>query len=166
MSSKNMLDSNINRAGTNNGECPSSCSCPTAQLHGPRRHPTTAGRMRRIWTQQDNRVVMECFYLSGPKTRVCRKRMHMLWKDREMINVTEQRMIDQKNQIITRQWLNSLELEEIQRNIEDDTYGGVARRIVEKRDPDLEMATAGGGSERVYPQLEHIQQAKSRMAQF
>lgn len=68
-----MLDNIVNRTGTNNGERPSSG-----------RHRTTAGRMRRKWTQQENRAVMECFYLSDPK-RGYRKRMHMLWKDREMV---------------------------------------------------------------------------------
>ena len=113
---------------------------------GPGRHLTTAGRMRMKWTQQKNRVVMECFYLSDPKTTGYRKRMHMLWKDREMVNVTEQRLIDQKNQIIKKQWLSSLELEEIQRNVEDATYGGVARSIVEKSDPEVAMTTIEGGS--------------------
>ena len=153
-----MLDNDVNRTGTNNGESPSSGRCPMAQQHGPGRHPTTAGRMRRKWTQQENRIVMECFYLSDPKTRGYRKRMHMLWKDRKMVNVTEQRLIDQKNQIIKKQWLSSLELEEIQRNVEDATYGGVARSIVEKSDPDLEMTTTGGGSERVDPQIERNEQ--------
>ena len=101
---------------------------------------------------------MECFHFSDPKTRGYRKRMHMLWKDREMVNVTEQRLIDQKNQIIQKQWLSSLELEEIQRNVEDATYGGVARFIVEKRDPDIEMATTGGSSERIDPQIERNEQ--------
>ena len=101
---------------------------------------------------------MECFYLSDPKTRGYRKRMHMLWKDRKMVHVTEQRLIDQKNQIIKKQWLSSLELEEIQRNIEDATYGGVARSIVEKSDPDLEMTTTGGGSEGEDPQIEGNEQ--------
>ena len=129
-----------------------------AQQHGPSRHPTAAWRMRKEWTQQENRVVMECFYLSDPETRGYRKRMRMLWKDREMVNVTEQRLIDQKNQITKKQWLSLLELEEIQRNVEDATHGGVARSIVEKSDPDLEMTTTGGSSERVNSKIERNEQ--------
>ena len=36
-----------------------------------------------------------------------------------MFNVTEQRLVDQKNNALKRKWLSDLELEEIQRNIED-----------------------------------------------
>ena len=75
---------------------------------------------------------MKCFYLSDPKKRGYRKRMHVLWNDRGMFNVTEQRLIDQKNQIVKKQWLSSLELEEIQRNVEDAAYGEIDRLIVEE----------------------------------
>ena len=36
-----------------------------------------------------------------------------------MFSVTEQRLVDQKNNILKRKWLSDLELEEIQRNTED-----------------------------------------------
>ena len=42
-----------------------------------------------------------------------------------MFNVTEQRLVDQKNNILMRKWLSGLELEEIQRNIEDIGNGEV-----------------------------------------
>ena len=119
MNTNSLLNSDVNRAGANDGEGPSSGRCPMAQQHGPGRHPATAARMRRKWTKYENRVVMECFYLSDPKTRGYRKRMHVLWNDRGMFNVTEQRLIDQKFQIGKKQWLSALELEEIQRNVED-----------------------------------------------
>ena len=37
----------------------------------------------------------------------------------EMLNVTQQRLVDQKNNILKRKWLSDLKMEEIQRNIED-----------------------------------------------
>ena len=43
----------------------------------------------------------------------------------EMFNVTEQRLVDQKNNILKRKWLSGLELEEIQRNIENIGNGEV-----------------------------------------
>ena len=129
-----------------------------AQQHGPGRHPATAARMRRKWTQYENRVVMECFYLSDPKTRGYRKRMHVLWNDRGMFNVTEQRLIDQKNQIVKKQWLSSLELEEIQRNVEDAAYGEIDRLIVEEGGQDSERTATGDDSEGVSPQIEHDEQ--------
>ena len=36
-----------------------------------------------------------------------------------MLNVTVQWLVDQKNNILERKWLSDLELEEIQRNIDD-----------------------------------------------
>ena len=42
-----------------------------------------------------------------------------------MSNVTKQRLVDQKNNILKRKWLLDLELEEIQRNIEDIGNGEV-----------------------------------------
>ena len=42
-----------------------------------------------------------------------------------MFNATEQRLVGQKNNILKRKWLSDLELEEIQRNIEDIGNGEV-----------------------------------------
>ena len=49
---------------------------------------------------------MKCFYLNDPKMKGYRKRVYMLWNDRRMFNVTEQRIIDQKNQIMKKKWLS------------------------------------------------------------
>ena len=45
--------------------------------------------------------------------------MHVIWNEMGMFNVTEQRLVDQKNNILKGKWLSDLELEETQRNIED-----------------------------------------------
>ena len=98
---------------------------------------------------------MECFYLSDPKTRGYRKRMHVLWNDRGMFNVTEPCLIDQKNQIVKKQWLSSLELEEIRRNVEDAADGEIDRLIVEEGGLDSERTATGDDSEGVSPTIEH-----------
>ena len=51
--------------------------------------------------------------------------MHAIWRDKGMFNVTKQRLIDQQSQIKKKQWLTNLELEEIQRRIEDEPHGHV-----------------------------------------
>ena len=51
--------------------------------------------------------------------------MHVIWNEMGMFNVTEQRLVDQKNNILKRKWLSDLELEEIQRNIKDIGNGEV-----------------------------------------
>ena len=51
--------------------------------------------------------------------------MHAIWNEMEMFNVTQQRLFDQKNNILKRKWISDLELEEIQRNTEDIGHGEV-----------------------------------------
>ena len=78
---------------------------------------------RRTWSQ--NRVVMQCYYRSEYGRNGYRKRMHAIWNNMGMFNVTEQRLVDQKSNILKIKWLSDLELEEIQRNIEDIGNGEV-----------------------------------------
>ena len=51
--------------------------------------------------------------------------MHVTWNEMGMFNVTEQRLVDQKNNILKRKWLSDLEMKEIHRNIEDIEHGEV-----------------------------------------
>ena len=46
-----------------------------------------------------------------------------------MFPVTEQRLMDQKNNIVKKKWLSDLELEEIRRNIEDVEQGVVLEEV-------------------------------------
>ena len=41
------------------------------------------------------------------------KKMHMIWKEKGMFDVKEQRLLDQKWQIVTKKWFSDLELNEI-----------------------------------------------------
>ena len=96
--------------------------------------------------KNDNRIVMECYYQSEPRKIGYRKRMHQLWLDREMFPVTEQRLLDQKSQIVRKQWLSRLELEEIASAVEDREYGdiggdleqGEAERLISQDEPDIQ----------------------------
>ena len=51
--------------------------------------------------------------------------MHAIWRDKGMFNITEQRLMDQQSQIRKKQWLTKLELEKMQRRIEDERHGHV-----------------------------------------
>ena len=68
---------------------------------------------------------MQCYYRSKYGRNGYRERIHAIWNEIGMFNVTEQRLVDQKNNILKRKWLSDLELEEIQRNIEDIGNGKV-----------------------------------------
>ena len=54
---------------------------------------------RKQWTSQENKIVMECYLLSGPKIRGHRKRMPSLWLQKDLFWVPEQRLVDQTNTI-------------------------------------------------------------------
>ena len=45
--------------------------------------------------------------------------MLQIWVEKEMFHVTEQRLVDQENQIRKKQWLSELELKEIKRLFEE-----------------------------------------------
>ena len=79
--------------------------------------------MRRKWSQEENRAVIQCYNRSGYGRNGYRKRMHAIWNEMGIFNATEQWLVDQKNNILKRIWLPDLELKEIQRNIEDIRHG-------------------------------------------
>ena len=118
MSNSNNEDNGVNEIGTNS-EGLSPGRCTMVQQHGPGRHPATARRTRRKWSHEENRVVMECFYQSNPKKFGYRKRIHNLWIEQGMSLITEQKLVDQKSQIIKRKWLSEVELEAIRKSIND-----------------------------------------------
>ena len=68
---------------------------------------------------------MQCYYRNEYGRNGYRKRMHAIWNEMGMFNVREQRLVDQKNNILKRKWPSDLELEEIQRNIKDIRHGKV-----------------------------------------
>ena len=59
---------------------------------------------------------------SVPSRKGYRKRMLKAWKEREMFTVTEQRLVDQANQIRKKNWISDLEMEEIQREVEEGEH--------------------------------------------
>ena len=77
-------------------------------------------RIQKKWTQEENRIVMECYYRTKPKVNGYQQQMHAIWRDKGMVSVTEQRLINQKSQIRKKQWLTNLELKKLQRRIEDN----------------------------------------------
>ena len=72
---------------------------------------------------------MECYFQSEPRLNGYRKRMHRCWIEKEMFPVTEQRLMDQKNNIMKKKWLSDLELEEIRRNVEDVEQGVILEEV-------------------------------------
>ena len=121
-------DNGVNEIGASS-EGLSPGRCTMAQQHGPNRHPGTARRTIQKWSHEENRVVMKCFYRSNPKKIGYRKRMHNLWIEQGMFTITEQRLIDQKSQIIKKKWMSDIELEAMRRSIDDAVYGQIGNVI-------------------------------------
>ena len=56
---------------------------------------------------------MECYLLSEPKIRGYRKRMLILWQQKGMFWVSEQRLVDQASTNRRNSWMTELEIEEL-----------------------------------------------------
>ena len=94
---------------------------PIVGQDGPNHHRTNTIRRtkRRKRSQEENWVVMQCYYRSECGRNGYRKRTHPIWNEMGMFNVTEQKLVDQKNNILMANRLSDLKLEETQRNIND-----------------------------------------------
>ena len=127
MSNQSVSINSVKEARTNSGEGLPPGRSSTEQQGGPGRHRTTAkGSRRKKWSQEVNRIVMECYYSSNPEVVGYIERMHMTWKEKGMFDVKEQRLLDQKLQIVTEKWFSDLELNEIKERLMD-----VAKESVE-----------------------------------
>ena len=125
MKENNIEDNSVNDTG-GNAEGVSLGRCPVGEQRRPGRHQVSA-KVR--WTKRMNIAVMECYYRSNPvdengkSLRGYRRRMFNIWKERGIIELTEQRLCDQARAIRINQWLTPVELEEIKRrttNVENE----------------------------------------------
>ena len=66
---------------------------------------------------------MEWYLRNGPERRGYRKRMHDIWKSKDIFEVKEQKLMDQIRQIKKNKWLSNLAIEKIKRRIEEEVVG-------------------------------------------
>ena len=98
----------------NNSESPE-------QVHGPRDQPELKTK-RRQWSHNQNKEVMYSYYMAiKDKPRGYRKRMHQLWIERQNFECTEQRLCDQKKQIIDKNLLTTVEIDEVKQEVDNKT---------------------------------------------
>ena len=74
-----------------------------------RHHVNPVISKRRKWASQENKIIMECYLLSGPKNRGCKKHMLNLWLQKGMFWVSEQGLVDQTNTICRFSWMTELD---------------------------------------------------------
>ena len=119
MNQNESTDNGVKEAGTQ-GEGFSPSRCPMDEQRKPGRYQATA---KTKWNKQMNIAVMECYYMScpvdegGKPVRGYRKRMHDAWKERGLMNISEQRLCDQARMIRKNEWFTAVELEEIKRRV-------------------------------------------------
>ena len=90
MSNKRKPNNSVNEAGASS-EGLSPGSSPIGEQDGPGRHQITADRrtMKRKWSQEENRVVMQCYYRNEYGRNGYRKRMHVIWNE---MGISEKRI--------------------------------------------------------------------------
>ena len=95
------------------GSLPGSSSL--VRQRGPGRDPTT---VRTKWSNNVNKIVMECFFRIKPFDDDCkpiryRQQMTQEWKEHGVFEITEQQLCDQARAIRKNGWLSDLEFENI-----------------------------------------------------
>ena len=90
-------------------------SCSLVRQRGPGRDPTT---VRTKWSNNVNKIVMECFFRIKPFDDDCkpiryRRQMMQEWKEHGVFEITGQQLCDQARAIRKNGWLSDLELENI-----------------------------------------------------
>lgn len=82
-------------------------------------------RVRREWTKEVNKLLTECYLRSEPKKRRFRKRILAVWNERGLFSATKQQLAGQVKCIKNREWLSIVEIEKIQRPIDNGGEKGV-----------------------------------------
>ena len=135
---------------------PSSGRC-SRQGNIGRHHANPVITKRRKWISQENKIVMECYFLSEPKIRWYRKLMLSLWLQKGMFWVSEQRLFDQANTIRRNSWMTELEVEELERKV----TGSDSIIVEETRSVEALRDHVGEDVKNVLPEMEAEEQADS-----
>ena len=80
---------------------------------------------RRIWTREENKLVLESYFSSNPSQRGYRKRMFEIWQECSTFQKTSQRLADQVRTITKKGWFSDLELLEIHQKTLKQNYNAV-----------------------------------------
>ena len=109
------------------------------------------------WTNQENKIVMECSLLSKPKIRGYRKCMLSLRLQKDMFWISEQRLVDQANTICRNSWMTELEIEELERKV----TGSDSVIVEEGRSVEALADHVGEDVRNVLPEIRAEEQADS-----
>ena len=143
INSENNTENDVNGSGSAGETVASGRGGGATQACLGRYHATAEStvwsRARKQWTREDNRTVMECYFTSEPNKRGYRKRMVNIWRSRNLAQVSEQRLLDQVRQIRMKGWITELEMEEIKRQMANESNRGDNERQGESLDSDANI---------------------------
>ena len=132
MDANNDINNCVNGAGTVDCEGSAHGRCGVRDQAPTGRHQATDQTRKRLkWEKEVNRIVIECWVRSVPTKRGYRKRMKRLWDEKGVFEVSEQRLADQARAIRTNDWLTTVEIEEIKRNVEEEKVDSDNRKRLE-----------------------------------
>ena len=114
--SSNEIETNDVNGSRFTEQGPSSGRC-SRQGNIDRHHVNPVISKRRKWTIQEDKIIMECYLLREPKVRGYRKRNLIIWLQKGMFWVSEQKLVDQANTIRRNSWMTELEIEELEREV-------------------------------------------------
>ena len=124
----NEIDNGVDEAGIifDEGLSPGRVTCVGEQAVLGRQPTTVHDKIvKRKWSKADYKVAMECFLRAQKGGRGVGKRTLDLWLDRGMFDISENNLMNQIRVIKKKQWLTSVEIEEMKRLIENGSQEGV-----------------------------------------
>ena len=124
----NEIDNGVNETGIifDEGFSPGRVTCVGEQAVLGRQPTTVHDKIvKRKWSKADYKVAMECFLRAQKGGRGVGKRTLDLWLDRGMFDISENNLMRQIRVIKKKQWLTSIEIEEMKRLIENGSQEGV-----------------------------------------
>ena len=124
----NEIDNGVNETGIifDEGFSPGRVTCVGEQAVLGRQPTTVHDKIvKRIWSKADYKVAMECFLRAPKGGRGVGKRTLDLWLDRGMFDISENNLMNQIRVFKKKQWLTSVEIEEMKRLIENGSQEGV-----------------------------------------
>lgn len=103
------------------------------------RNPRQA--LRTNWTKELNKIVMWCYFKSDPTKRGFRKRMHTIWKEKGLFDLSEQKLAGQARAIKANSWLSEVELDDIKRKAENENTHDSREEVEPQENPDVVIRT-------------------------
>ena len=117
MASGRNRDNSVNDTGTRNGDSVTLGMDVRVQQPEIYCQHDTATKVKTKWAKELNKLAMKCYLMSEFSKRGFRKKMHNIWTDIGVFELSEHKLAGQVLVIRNYGWLSEKEIEEIRREI-------------------------------------------------